>query len=110
MKKLEKKNVKETKGIKIKPLGSRVLIEPLVEEENKNSFGIILPDSDKKESYRGIVLAVGDGLVDDGKRVPLQVKVGDKVIFSKYGYEDIKADNKEYYLIKEENILAIIEN
>ncbi|HEY4508919.1 MAG TPA: co-chaperone GroES [Candidatus Paceibacterota bacterium] len=100
---------------KIIPLGSRVLIKPFTKEdlqkENtaKNSFGIILPDAGSKEkSEQGIVLAVGAGDYQDGKLVPVSVKVGDKVVFSKYGYEDVEVDGEELYLIKEENVLAVL--
>ena len=96
---------------KIMPLGSRVLIRPFTKEEleKKNSFGIILPDSNTKEkSEQGQVLAVGPGDIDDGKRVPPSVKVGDKVVFSKYGYDEITIEGEELYLIKEENILAVL--
>ena len=101
---------KDTK-MSISPLGSRVLIRPYTKEEltKKNSFGIILPDFGSKEkSEQGIVLAVGPGEYRDGKLVSVSVKVGDKVAFSKYGYEDINVDGEELYLIKEENILAIL--
>ena len=98
-------------GNKITPLGSRVLIRPFTKEEltSKNSFGIILPDSDSKEkSEQGLVLAVGPGELDEGKLVPVKVKVGDKVLFSKYGYDEISVGGDDLYLIKEENILAVI--
>lgn len=96
---------------RIVPLGSRVLIKPFTKEEliGKNSFGIILPDTDSKEkSEQGKVVAVGVGDLDDGKRIPVSVKVGDTVFFSKYGYDDVTVDGEEFYLIKEENILAIL--
>ena len=115
MKKINKKTTKNKPSIKpnigISPLGSRVLIKPFTREEltKKNSFGIILPDSGSKEkSEQGIVLAVGPGEYQDGKLVPVGVKVGDKVAFSKYGYEDINIDGEELFLIKEESILAIL--
>lgn len=95
----------------VSPLGSRVLIKPYTKEELevKNSFGIILPsDGGKEKSEQGMVLAVGPGEYKDGKLVPVKLKVGDKVVFSKYGYEDITKDGVEYFLIKEENILAIL--
>ncbi len=96
---------------KVMPLGSRILIKPFTKEEltSKNSFGIILPDTDLKEkSEQGKVLAVGQGEYRDGKFIPVVVKIGDKVVFSKYGYEDVNVDGEELYLIKEENILAIL--
>ncbi len=95
----------------ISPLGSRVLIRPFTKEElaPKNSFGIILPGANSKDkSEQGIVLAVGPGEYKDGGVVPVMVKVGDKVAFSKYGYEDIHINGEELYLIKEENILAVL--
>ncbi|MFZ2621052.1 MAG: co-chaperone GroES [Minisyncoccia bacterium] len=104
-----KKTLKQSQ--KITPLGSRVLIKPFTKEEltPKNSFGIILPDSGKKEkSEQGVVVAVGPGEYQDGKFVPITVKVGDKVVFSKYGYEEVKVDGEELFLIKEENILAVL--
>lgn len=95
----------------IEPLGSRVLVKPFTKEElqTKNSFGIILPEKDSKEkSEQGMVVAVGRGDYVDGKLVPMTVKVGDKVAFSKYGYEEISVGSEEYFLIKEDSILAII--
>ncbi len=102
--------------MKIKPLGDRVLIEPLREEKKKG--GIILPDTVEKERpEKGRVVAVGPGKVDDnGKKIPMNVKKGDKVLFTKYGPSEIKVpagraggDEKEYLIAREEDILAIIE-
>ena len=110
MKKSAKKDVSK-KDLGIMPLGNRVLIKPFTKEEleKKNSFGIILPESGSKEkSEQGKVLAVGPGTFDDGKLIPMTVKVGDIVAFSKYGYDDINFEDEEFYLIKEENILAIL--
>jgi len=101
----------ETKKTTIQPLGNRVLIRPFTKEEvtQKNSFGIILPDSDAKQKMeQGTVLAVGPGLHVDGKLVKVGVQKGDVVAFSKYGFDDIVVDGEELYLIKEENILAIL--
>ena len=98
-------------GPKIIPVGARVLIKPFTKDEltEKNSFGIILPDSGSKEkSEQGKVIAVGAGEWKDGKRQLIAVSIGDTVAFSKYGYDDITVDGEEYYLIKEENILAIL--
>jgi chaperonin GroES len=106
-------SAKSQSGIqaKIQPLGSRVLIRPFTKEEltSKNSFGIILPDTGSKEkSEQGMVLAVGPGEYQDGDLIKTTIKVGERVVFSKYGYEDINIDGEELYLIKEENILAIL--
>jgi chaperonin GroES len=97
--------------LSIQPLGNRALIRPFTKGElvTKNSFGIILPDSGKEEkAEQGTVLAVGPGVYQDGKLLPVSVKVGDVVAFSKYGYDDINVDGEELYLIKDENILAIL--
>lgn len=110
MKKNETKKTDSKKGGKIIPLGNRVLIRPYTKEEleKKNSFGIILPETGSKEkSEQGEVLAIGGGSYDDGKLIPMTVKVGDIVAFSKYGYEEVSVDGEELYLIKEDNILAI---
>lgn len=95
--------------MKIKPLGDRVLIEPLHEEKKKG--GIILPDTVEKERpEKGRIIAVGPGKTDEGgKRIPMNVKKGDKVLFTKYGPNEIKVDDKEYLIAREEDILAVIE-
>ena len=92
------------------PVGDRVLVKPIVQEEGMvTSFGIIIPDSAKEKPETGTVVAVGPGKrADDGKVVPVALKVGDKVMFSKYGYDEVKVDGTEYYLVREENILAIL--
>lgn len=94
----------------IKPLSDRVLIEPLPFEE-KTKAGIILPESAEKERpEQGKIIAVGPGrTVASGKVIPLHVKVGDKVLFTKYGPNEFKIEGKEYLIAKEEDILAIIE-
>lgn len=91
---------------KIKPLSDRVLVKPL-ESEEKTKSGIVIPDSAKEKSQEGEVVAIGSGKWIDGKQVPLDVKVGDKVLFSKYGGDEIKQDGIEYKILREEDILAI---
>ena len=97
----------------IKPLADRVLVQPLSDEEREKTtkLGIVIPDTvEKEKSERGKVIAVGPGkMTDQGKIIPLSVKKGQIVIFSKYGPDEIKVGNKEYYIIKEENILAVLE-
>lgn len=100
--------------MRIKPLSDRVLIEPLREEKRKG--GIILPETvDKERPEQGKVLAVGPGKIDkDGKRMPMGVKKGDTVLFTKYGPNEIKVPDraggeKEYLIAREEDVLAIIE-
>lgn len=94
----------------IKPLSDHVLIEP-VKEEEKTKTGILLPETvDKEKPEQGKVIAVGPGRkTSSGKIVPMDVKVGQRVLFTKYGPNEIKVDNKEYLIAKEEDILAIIE-
>lgn len=96
--------------INIIPLGDRVLVEPMDKSNSKTKSGIILPDTIEKEKpEQGKVVAVGAGRVtDEGKVVPLGIKKGQTVIFSKYGPEEIKVDDKEYYILSESNILAVI--
>ena len=95
--------------MKIKPLSDRVLIEPLHEEKKRG--GIILPDTvDKERPESGKIVAVGPGKRDEnGKLMPLSVKKGDKVLFTKYGPNEIKIDDNKYLIAREEDILAIIE-
>ncbi len=92
-------------------MGDRVLVKGISRDEGKKSIsGIIIPETvDKEKPEKGKVIAVGEGKVnDDGKTVPLRVKVGDTVIFSKYGPDEVKIDGEEYFILHEENILAII--
>jgi len=108
---MQKKTIK--KGVKILPFGDRVLVRPFTEDEIKgekgNHYGIIIPDTVSKEkSAQGKVLAVGEGKWVDDKLVPVRIKVGDIVIFSKYGYDEVEQNDEELYLLKEEGILAII--
>jgi len=94
----------------IKPLSDHILIEPIKEEEITKT-GILLPETAEKEKpEQGKVIAVGPGKKDEtGKFIPLEVRVGQKVLFTKYGPNEIKVDDKEYLIAKEEDILAIIE-
>ncbi len=92
----------------LKPLEDRVIIEPIKEEE-KTKSGIILPETASKEKpEQGKIIAVGPGKYEDGKRISMDVKVGDKIIFSKYGPDEIKIDGKEYLIARASDILAII--
>ena len=96
--------------MKIKPLADRVVIQPVSSEE-KTKSGIILPDTAEKEKpEQGKVIAVGPGRVGfRGNRIPMGIKKGDKVLFTKYGPSEIKVEGKEYLIAKEEDILAILE-
>ena len=94
--------------MKIKPLGERVLVQPMKEDEVKKG-GIIIPDTAKEKPQEGKVVAVGTGKIDkEGKLVPFNVKVGDLVLMPKYGGTEVKLDGKEYQIMREEDILAII--
>lgn len=95
-------------AINVKPLGDRVLVEPVEEKEVKKG-GIIIPDTAKEKPTEGKVVALGTGKTDDnGKKIPFEVKVGDKVLVSKYGGTEIKLDGKEYKLLNSDDILAIV--
>lgn len=95
--------------MKIKPLHDRVVIKR-VEETNKTAGGIIIPDTAKEKPSEGIVEAVGPGVVDrDGKNIPLTVKVGDKVLFAKWGGTEVKIAGEDVIVLKESDILAIVE-
>ena len=97
--------------VSIKPLGDRVLIEPVSEEADKTKSGIYLPETAEKERpMKGRVVAVGEGrLLESGKRQPPPLKKGDMVLFTKYGPTEFKVEDKEYLIAREEDILAIIE-
>jgi len=94
---------------KIRPLHERVLVKRL-EEEEVSKGGIIIPDSAKEKPAEGEIIAVGSGRIsEEGKVTPLDVKVGDKVLFSKYSGTDIKVDGVEYLIMREDDVLAIFE-
>jgi chaperonin GroES len=95
--------------MKIRPLNDRVLVQRM-EEETKTKGGIIIPDTAKEKPAEGKIVAVGNGrLGDDGKRIALEVKKGDRVLFSKYGGTEVKVDGEEYLIMREDDILGIIE-
>lgn len=97
------------KKLKIRPLYDRLVIKRVGAEE-KTKGGIIIPDSSKEKSLEGEVVAVGNGkILDNGTKVPLDVKVGDKVMFGQYAGQDIKIDGEEYLILQEKDIQAIIE-
>lgn len=92
--------------IKIKPLADRVVVKPMTEEEVTKG-GIILPDTAKERPQRGEIVALGPGRVDEeGKRLPMDVKKGDKVLYAKYAGTEIKLDDEEYLILREGDILA----
>ena len=94
--------------LKIKPLGDRVLVEPIEETETKKG-GIIIPDSAKEKPQERKIVALGTGKIDDdGKKVPFEVKKGDTVLTNKYGGTEIKLDGVEYKILNQDDILAVI--
>jgi len=95
--------------MKIRPLHDRVIVKRL-EEETKSKGGIIIPDTAKEKPAQGEVIAVGDGKVlENGTKLGMNVKVGDKVLFSKYGGTEVKVEGEEYLIMREEDILGVIE-
>ncbi len=92
----------------LKPLGDRVVIKQL-EAEEKTKSGIVLPSQSKEKPQQAEVLAVGPGGVIDGKEIKMEVKVGDKVIYSKYAGTEVKINDEEYIIVKQSDILAIVE-
>ena len=95
--------------IKLQPLGDRVVVER-EEAETKTAGGIVLPDTAKNKPSRGTIISVGDGrLLDDGSRAPLQVKIGDRVLFSSYAGDQFKIGDRELLLMREDDVLAILD-
>jgi chaperonin GroES len=93
----------------VKPLGDRVLVKPLEEKEIKKG-GIIIPDTAKEKPQEGKIIALGTGKTDeDGKKIPFEVKKGDRVMYSKYGGTEIKIDDEDYLILREDDILGVIE-
>lgn len=103
------KEERKQMAAKVRPLHDRVLVERTEVDDQKSSGGIIIPDTAKEKPQRGKVIAVGAGKIgDDGKRIALDVKKGDEVLFSKYAGNDIKIDDTEYLIMREDDILAIV--
>jgi len=96
-------------ALNLKPLGSRLVIEP-IEQEDVTASGIVLPETAKEKPQKGNVLSIGPGDRDEeGKRIPMDVKVGDVVLFAKYSGTEIKMDQKKLLILKESDVLAIVE-
>ena len=95
--------------VNLKPLGDRVLVEPVEEKEVKKG-GIIIPDTAKEKPTEGLVVALGTGKTDDnGKKVPFEMKKGDRVLVTKYGGTEIKLEGKEFKILNSEDVLAVLE-
>ncbi len=96
--------------MKVKPLQDRLVVKR-IEEEEKTKGGIIIPDAAKEKPQEGRVIAVGDGKVlENGQKSPLTVKVGDKILFGKYSGTEIKIDGEEHLILREDDVLAVIED
>ena len=95
-------------SIRIRPLHDRVIVKR-VQEEEKTKGGIIIPDTAKEKPQEGEVIAVGPGKQDDGKITALDVKAGDRILFGKYSGSEIKMDDEEYLILKEEEVLGVVE-
>ncbi|MBI5078799.1 co-chaperone GroES [Candidatus Saganbacteria bacterium] len=94
-------------GKKLTPMGDRVVVKPEPEEQ-KTKSGIVLPDTAKEKPSEGTVVAVGTGrILDNGQKVPVEVKVGDKIIYSKYGGTEVKLEGEEYVILSERDVLAV---
>lgn len=98
---------KTASSTKVAPLADRVVVKPLEEAETMRG-GLYIPDTAKEKPQQGEITAVGPGRVEDGKRVPMEVKVGDKVLYGKYSGTDVTLDGEEYLILRESDILAII--
>jgi len=94
--------------MKLKPLGDKVVVRPSATEE-KTKSGIVLPETAKEKPQEGEILAVGSGKTEEGKKIPLEVKVGDKVIYSKYGGTEVKVNGEDLLILSESDILAIVQ-
>lgn len=96
-------------SLNVRPLHDRILVRRMAEEE-KTAGGIIIPDTAKEKPQRGEVVATGNGRVtEDGKTLPLEVKSGDRILFSKYSGTELKLDGKEYLMMREEDVLGVIQ-
>ena len=95
--------------LKLKPLGGRVIVEP-IEQEEMTAGGIILPETAKEKPQEGKILAAGPGERDeDGERIPMEVQVGDRVLYAKYSGTEVKMDGKKLLILRESDILAVVE-
>ena len=94
------------KGFSLKPLEDRIVVRPIEEEETTVS-GLVIPDTAKERPQEGEVIAVGPGRFEDGQRIPMDVEVGNKVIYSKYGGTEVKIDGTEYLILSARDVLAI---
>jgi chaperonin GroES len=95
-------------GIRIRPLHDRIVVKG-IEEESKTPGGIIIPDTAKEKPQQGKVIAVGEGRHEDGKVIPMDVKAGDRILYGKYAGTEIKIDGEEHLILREDDVLGVIE-
>lgn len=95
--------------MKLKPLGDRIVVEPRDEEVSTTASGLVIPDTAKEKPQMGSVIAVGPGEFQDGDRIPMDVKVGDMVVYSKYGGTEIKIEGTDYLILSSRDVLAVAE-
>ncbi len=95
--------------MKLKPLGDRIVVEPKDEEVSTTASGLVIPDTAKEKPQMGSVIAVGPGEFQDGDRIPMDVKVGDLVVYSKYGGTEIKVEGTDYLILSSRDVLAVAE-
>ncbi len=95
--------------MKLKPLGDRIVVEPREEEVSTTASGLVIPDTAKEKPQMGSVIAVGPGEFQDGDRIPMDVKVGDMVVYSKYGGTEIKIEGTDYLILSSRDVLAVAE-
>lgn len=95
--------------MKLKPLGDRIVVEPKDEEVSTTASGLVIPDTAKEKPQMGSVIAVGPGEFQDGDRIPMDVKVGDLVVYSKYGGTEIKIEGTDYLILSSRDVLAVAE-
>jgi len=92
----------------LEPLEDRVVVRPIEEETQRTPTGIIIPDTAKEKPQEGEVMAIGPGRIEEGKRVPMDVKVGDRVLYSKYGGTEVKVESQEYLVLSARDLFAIV--
>ena len=96
------------KGLKLQPLGDRVVVKSKDDAEQKTASGLVIPDTAKEKPQLGEVLAVGPGDFQDGERIPMDIEVGDVVVYSKYGGTEVKFEGDEYLILSSRDVLAVI--
>jgi len=92
----------------LEPLEDRVVVKPLDEETQKTPTGIIIPDTAKEKPQEGEIIAAGPGRFEDGKRIPMDVKVGDRVVYSKYGGTEVKVEGEDYLILSARDLFAVV--